>query len=1059
MKSLIKNFLIFLIIFLIISGLFSLFISPSAQVEEIALGQFISLVNNEQVKEIVVEGNKINLSLIDGQKNFVFKEESETLGDIFKNYEVPKEKIEKITVKVKLPSSGFWLNVLPFLIGAILMIGFFIFLNRQLQKSGAEVMRFGESGVREVQPDEQKNRLTFRDVAGVREAKEELKEIVDFLKKPEKFIKLGAKIPKGVLLIGMPGTGKTLLAKAVAGEANVPFFHISGSEFVELFVGIGASRVRDAFKKAKKSVPAILFIDELDAIGRLRGAGLGGSHDEREQTLNQILVELDGFEPNIGLVVMSASVASNTPVLVKQNGSYNLSPISEIIDPYYENNEEGIEKKVKGLEILGFENNPGKKFANHDLRFQNSAFKKVNSVYRHKVNEIYEIEYWGGKIKTTGNHSLFVRTRGKIEKKLVSEMKPGDILVNLPLKTNRTNKKFRQIRAHKFNENLNLDLPVWQPLFRNFQNVENAYQYALIHTNNISQSQLGRMFGISQRTIGKWQQGICEPRELSRNYYQHQYLLPEKVRVTPELMRLFGYYVAEGYARKEVDFCLNIKEKEFIKDIKFLMEKIFNLVPSRKRYITSNAINIIYYSKPLAEFFSYHCGKGAHHKHIPSFLFEAPKEYFIEFLKGYAAGDGHEDQKKRLELTSVSKQLILELNWLSAMHGFKSYISHFQAKEGRKIKDGKPLSETKAYRLGFGKSQNPLKTSDEMRIKGNVCRVIIKKIKKVPYHGYVYDFCGCENEAFFAGENPILAHNTNRPDVLDPALLRPGRFDRKVILDMPDVKDREEILKIHAKNKPLATDIKFEEVAQRTPGFSGADLANLMNEAAILAARRNKNAISQPELLESIEKVILGPERKSYILGEQEKKIVAFHETGHAVVTYGLPSCGPVRKISIIARGRAAGYTIKTPKETKYLYSKTELQDNLSSLLGGYAAEKIFFNEVTTGAAEDLKEVTKIARKAVTKYGMNESLGPRTFGKEEELIFLGKEFTEEKDYSEKTAQIIDKEVAKIIDFCYNKACEIIKKNKKRVEEVADYLIKKETIEKEDFEKLMKQSHA
>ena len=601
MKTLIKNSLFFIIIFLIISGLFSFFISGETPNKEITLDQFVSLIQNNQIKELVVDRNKLNLLLSDGQRKFAFKEESETLGDVFKNYNIPGEKIEKIKIKVKPPTSNFWLNFVPLLGGVALMIFFFIFLNKQLQKGGVQAMKFGESGVREIRPEEQINKKTFKDVAGVKEAKEELKEIVDFLKKPEKFIKLGAKIPKGVLLIGAPGVGKTLLAKAVAGEANVPFFHISGSEFIELFVGIGASRVRDAFKKAKKNVPSILFIDELDAIGRLRGAGLSGSHDEREQTLNQILVELDGFEPNIGLVVLSA---------------------------------------------------------------------------------------------------------------------------------------------------------------------------------------------------------------------------------------------------------------------------------------------------------------------------------------------------------------------------------------------------------------------------------------------------------------------TNRPDVLDPALLRPGRFDRKVILDMPDVKDREKILKIHSRGKPLATDIKIEEIAQRTPGFTGADLANLMNEAAILAAVRNKNQIAQKELLESIEKVILGPERKSFILGEKEKKVIAFHETGHAVVTYNLSGSGEVRKISVIARGRAAGYTIKAPKEVKYLFSRTEIINEITSLLGGYASEKIFFNEVTSGAAEDLKEVTKTARKIVTQYGMSEILGPRTFGKEEELIFLGKEFTGEKDYSEKTAQLIDKEMAKIIDFCYNKALEIIKKNKEKIKKIADYLTKKETIEKEEFEKLM-----
>jgi len=603
MKNLIKNFLLFLLIFLIISGVFSLFVSPTSPTKEISLDEFVLLVKNEEIEKLTVGRNKFNLALQDGSQRFVFKEENETLGEIIKNYNLPGEKIEKIKIKVKPASGGLLMNLLPILIAGLLMLAFFIFLNRQLQKSGAQAIKFGESGIRETKPEDQKNKITFADVAGVKEAKEELKEVVDFLKNPGKFTKLGAKIPKGILLLGAPGTGKTLLAKATSGEANVSFFHISGSEFVELFVGIGAARTRDAFRKAKKSVPSILFIDEIDAIGRVRGGGIGGSHDEREQTLNQILVEMDGFEPNIGLIILAA---------------------------------------------------------------------------------------------------------------------------------------------------------------------------------------------------------------------------------------------------------------------------------------------------------------------------------------------------------------------------------------------------------------------------------------------------------------------TNRPDILDPALLRPGRFDRKIILDMPDVKDREEILKIHSRSKPLAKDVKLEEIAQRTPGFSGADLANLMNEAAIVAARHNKTSINQEELLESIEKVLLGPERKSFILSKKEKKIVAFHESGHAVVTYFLPSCGPVRKISIIARGRAAGYTLKTPEKDQFLFTKSEILENISSFLGGYAAEKIFFNEVSNGAAEDLKEATGIARKVVTKYGMS-GLGPRTFGKEESLIFLSKELTEERDYSEKTAQMIDKEVAKIIDFCYNQAEGLIKKNKKKVEKIAQYLIEKETIEKEEFEKYVKEN--
>ncbi|MCX6740873.1 MAG: ATP-dependent zinc metalloprotease FtsH, partial [Candidatus Parcubacteria bacterium] len=465
MKIFIKNFLLFLVIFLILAGLLSLINGPSTKTSQVDLSQVVTEINTGQIKSITVGGNKLDIVLTTGQAQVAYKEDGDFMA-LLKNYNVSTDNLNKFAYIVKNSSSNnIWLNtILPIGLPFLLLIGFFYFLNRQMRSGGNQAFKFGESQAREIGPQDKKAKITFKDVAGVHEAKEELGEIVEFLKNPRKFINLGAKIPKGVLIVGSPGTGKTLLARAVAGEANVPFFHISGSEFVEMFVGVGASRVRDLFRRAKKSLPGIVFVDELDAVGRQRGAGLGGSHDEREQTLNQILVELDGFEPNIGLVVMAA---------------------------------------------------------------------------------------------------------------------------------------------------------------------------------------------------------------------------------------------------------------------------------------------------------------------------------------------------------------------------------------------------------------------------------------------------------------------TNRPDILDPALLRPGRFDRKVILDMPDIKDREAILKIHSQNKPFTSTVNLRKVAERTPGFSGADLANLMNEAAILAARRNKTKIGQFEILESIEKVLLGPERRSHVLSDQEREIVAYHEAGHALVAHELPHCDPVQKISIISRGTAAGYTLKMPEQEK----------------------------------------------------------------------------------------------------------------------------------------------
>ena len=555
-------------------------------------------VQEGKAKTITLRGSRIEITRQDGSRLEASKEPSESLPTLLKAYGVDSEKIRAVPIEVKEASgvayrTGVILpNVLPFLI----LFGLMWFFLRQVQGQNNRALMFGQSGAREIQKDA-KDRVTFANVAGVKEAKEELLEIVEFLKNPEKFISLGAKIPKGVLLMGSPGTGKTLLSRAVAGEADVPFFHISGSEFVEMFVGVGASRVRDLFAKAKKSAPCIVFIDEIDAVGRQRGSGLGGSHDEREQTLNQILVELDGFEPNAGVIVMAA---------------------------------------------------------------------------------------------------------------------------------------------------------------------------------------------------------------------------------------------------------------------------------------------------------------------------------------------------------------------------------------------------------------------------------------------------------------------TNRPDVLDPALLRPGRFDRRVVLDPPDMKDREEILKIHGANKPLGADVSLRKLAERTPGFSGADLQNLMNEGAILAARKNLTEIPMQVLFDSIEKVLLGPERRSHLMNEEERKITAMHEAGHALVAHLLPHTDPVQKISIISRGRAAGYTLKMPTEDRTMRRREEHQEDIAVMLGGFAAEKIFFGDITTGASSDMKQATRLARSMVTQWGMSEKLGPRTYGAQEDMIFLGREIHENRDYAEEKANMMDAEIDRLIAEGLETATRIITKEKGTMERIAERLLKEETLEREAF---------
>jgi|GEM_PF-24645 len=730
-------------------------------------------------------------------------------------------------------------------------------------------------------------KVKWSDVGGLDEVKSALKEAVEWpLHNAESFKRLGIKPARGIMLYGPPGCGKTYIVKAVANEAGVNFIAVKGPEIMSKWVGESEENIRKIFRKAKQVSPAIIFFDEIDAIAPRRGQDAGNRTSE--QIVSQILTEMSGIEDIEGVAVIAASVTGDTPIMIKDKTGVRIVPISEFVDVYYVDGEEGTEKPAYGVKCLGFdEKNSISKFSS-GLRFGKSSFKNVRGVFRHKANEIYEISFVGGSIRTTGNHSVFVRTRKGIEAKPVSELNAGEFLVDLPYNTKGC-KNIRDIRAHDFMKDFNLELPI----FLSDAKLEDDYDFSI--KASMPQAMIASQIGFSQASVSNWRRNICLPRGLSKKYFKH--VLPEKITVGANLMRLFGYYVAEGYARKEIDFCFNSKEKQLMDDVKGLMKSLFGIEPDAIRNSTENATNIVYYCKPLADFLGRHCGKGAHFKHVPSFLFTAPFEYFREFLKGYAAGDGYKDKKGRIEITSVSKQLITELNWLCRMHGIKSYISRFTAPDGRRINGGKPLAAVKAYRLGFGKWSNPFSEIFAPKTK----RAKIKSIKKLPYNGYVYDLCGCENEAFFGGETPILLHNTNRPDIIDPALLRPGRFDKLIYVPAPDVETRKKIFEIHTKSVPMNASkieakeldglfkeifekkinsikyrmasgeyvskeeidllgkgndkkqkIKFEEMsdvekllyhlAEKTEGYSGADLEAVVREAALEAMRENMNA-------------------------------------------------------------------------------------------------------------------------------------------------------------------------------------------------------------------------
>jgi len=602
MRDLWKNIFYALLIFLLFAGIFSL-LNPQEKIKEVSFSEFVKQIEKKEVKTIEVKADQINFQLKDGTREMTIKESGSNLEEVLLSYGIKSDDLREINIVYQKTESDFWIYLLISIL-PIIFIGVFLWwILRQGQRGAAQAFTFSKARPRIYGVGGRiTEKVGFDDVADLKEAKEELKEVVEFLREPKKFLEMGARIPRGVLLVGPPGCGKTLLARAVASEAGAPFFSISGSEFVEMFVGVGAARVRDLFALAKKNAPCILFLDELDAVGRHRGAGLGGGHDEREQTLNQILVEMDGFERETNVIILAA---------------------------------------------------------------------------------------------------------------------------------------------------------------------------------------------------------------------------------------------------------------------------------------------------------------------------------------------------------------------------------------------------------------------------------------------------------------------TNRPDILDPALLRPGRFDRHVVLDRPDIEGREEILKIHSKEKSLAKEVNFREIAERTPGFSGADLANLMNEAAILAARRNKKQITQDELRESIEKVLLGPERKSHVLSQKEKEVTAYHEAGHAIVASFMPESEPVQKISIIARGLAAGYTLKLPTEERHLKTKTQFLAELATLLGGYTAERMTFHQVTTGASNDLRQATDLARKLVMEYGMSK-LGPIAFGEKTELVFLGKELGEQRNFSEKKAAEIDKEVERFIKEAEKKSQKILNERRHLLKNIAKILIRKETIERQEFEKIIKE---
>ncbi len=1018
-KKLLRNPLLWVVAGLLLYYAFSFLLDDTRGYSQVTTSQALEQLSTRNVKQATLEDKEQRLRLtldrpiqgVEGTKVLTQypAQSTDEIATALRESQISDGWDTKVTQQSLL------FQVLIYLIPLGLLLLLLLWMMNNAQGGGNRVLNFGKSKAKQLAKDHPKT--TFSDVAGAEEAVEELEEIKDFLANPSRYQALGAKIPKGVLLYGPPGTGKTLLARAVAGEANVPFYSISGSDFVEMFVGVGAS------------------------------------------------------------------VAGDTPVLVRDGDGTRLMPIGDYVDQHYPVGKHDYPVRVEGVQTLGYRRgSTGFRGRLDRYRFNGSQWSSVSAVYRHKVDEIYEIHHRGGVIRTTGDHSVFVRGHGGIKAKATRDLQPGEVLVDLPYKTRAgflpgvgTQ---HEVRAHTFAAHPD---PVVLPLVERDEWEHARYEFVQSFAGELPQRELAAVAGVSQMTVSNWSRGKHQPQALSTGYERTR--LPEQVPFTPDLAKLFGYYTAEGRANGDLEFIFGTHEIDLLADCAELMTQVFGLaakvVPTE-----TNSTRLVYHSAPLGRFFARHCGNGSSAKHLPELLWTAPREHFLGYLDGYALGDGYQSPTGSLQLTSVSHQLIRELSWLCAMHGIKTTSNPFTGDGSRQQK--KP---------------------------------VITQVVRKPYDGYVYDFCGCGNEAFFGGEKPLLLHNsrvrdlfeqakqnapciifvdeidavgrqrgaglggghdereqtlnqllvemdgfdarggiiliaaTNRPDILDPALLRPGRFDRQIPVAAPDIRGRRAILEVHSKGKPLGPDVDLNGLAKRTVGFSGADLANVINESALLTARENGTIITSVELEEAVDRVIGGPRRKNRIISEREKKITAYHEGGHALAAWAMPDIDPVYKLTILPRGRTGGHALVVPEDDKQMMTRSEMIARLVFALGGRSAEELVFHEPTTGASSDIEQATKIARAMVTEYGMSARLGAVKYGQEQGDPFLGRSAGRQPDYSLEVAHEIDEEVRALIEAAHTEAWEILNTYRDVLDELVVELLERETLHRKDLERV------
>ncbi len=1111
MNKFLKGLSLWLIIILVVM-LFARLMRPQ-EYKEIDYSEFKSYLRSGRVMEAL-----ISEAVIKGK----FTNEQ---GEIVKFKTVPVEdpklveELEAYGVKYKGEVKKNWLSVVLFNFGPILLFIFIWFmLIRSMQAGGKQAMSFGRS--RAKLTDQSKQRVTFNDVAGVDEAKEELQEIIAFLMDPKKFQKLGGKIPKGVLLYGAPGSGKTLLAKAVAGEARVPFFSASGSEFVEMFVGVGASRVRDLFNQGKKSAPCLTG-DTRIVLSDGRQLTIGDMYNKNmigtsvpamteefkvgEAKVLKITRKQVNLVYKIDTVHTRIEATGNHLFPVLKGGRLEWIRADELQDGDYLAAPRKIKVSSAQFECIDFLPSQTRLYLEDPRGKRRARFVRVKDVKKNELN-FQEIKAF-----TIGRGGWTDSTIFKMPEYLNEEL---TYLTGLIFSDGHIGN--RHLRFYNTNEHLHKLLT--KIVEKNFAYKTQEYRYSNCWTTDINNSLI---------------------RQLVRNIQNNILRLPEKL-IAAWLSGVFdgdGCVSGEGNDPKATISAWNEASNRLIRDalhrigivpylprhftgnveitgkksLSLFLERVFPQHPEKlKRLQNLNLSGLSFSRLDVVPLTTPHClSKGILQViPLPAFLFGVPASLWKPTLplhrlspnvlrlgNSIAVWDTNVKEKQRL-ISPLLKQEALQHYLVSR------YERGVGAPASTIIQD--IVDEIDQWRQKAGKSITEELVSLKQLVFGEVVWSRVTKIEKINKEVNVYDLCldryhnfvannifvhNCllfideldavgrhrfagiggghdereqtlnqllvEMDGFDTKEGVILIAATNRPDVLDPALLRPGRFDRHIMVPNPDLKGREEILKVHTRHIKLALDVDLKVIARRTPGFVGSDIANLVNEAALLAAREDKTAVGMKEVEEAIDRVIAGPQRKSRMISEREKKIIAYHEAGHTLVAKLIPGTDPIHKVSIIPRGPALGYTLQLPLEDKYLSTKTEIIDKMTVFLGGRAAEELTFNELTTGAENDLHQATEIAHKMICEYGMSDKLGPLTLRKKETEIFLGRDFTKEKAYSEKTAQMIDEEVKKIVEDCRDRAKELLRKNKAKLARLAKALIEKEILVGEEVEEILK----